>query len=81
MDDVRNLLTRMRNTGVQLSDNNAVAELILGFNQESPKNVSSLSRGASNGLYAQDQPIQLTATDNCGHGSIWSRSAYAVLAD
>ncbi|KAG3050030.1 hypothetical protein PC121_g18615 [Phytophthora cactorum] len=64
MDDVRDLLTRMRNTGVQLSDNDAVAELILGFNQESPKNVSSLSRGASNGLYAQDQPIQLSATDN-----------------
>ncbi|KAG4225578.1 hypothetical protein PC116_g25994 [Phytophthora cactorum] len=81
MDDVRDLLTRMRNTGVQLSDNDAVAELILGFNQESPKNVSSLSRGASNGLYAQDQPIQLSATDNCGHGSIWSRSAYTVLAD
>ncbi|KAG6948131.1 hypothetical protein JG687_00015673 [Phytophthora cactorum] len=29
-------------TGVQLSDNDAVAELILGFNQESPKNVSSV---------------------------------------
>ncbi|KAG6946638.1 hypothetical protein JG688_00015942 [Phytophthora aleatoria] len=42
MDDVRNLLTRMRNTGVQLSDNGAVAELILGFNQDSPKNVSSV---------------------------------------
>ncbi|KAF1772565.1 hypothetical protein GQ600_24385 [Phytophthora cactorum] len=29
-------------TGVQLSDNDAVAELILGFNQEPSKNVSSV---------------------------------------
>ncbi|KAF1794952.1 Ulp1 protease family, C-terminal catalytic domain [Phytophthora cactorum] len=72
MDDVRDLLTRMRNTGklrrtfvvdilygctgVQLSDNDAVAELILGFNQESPKNVSSVHE-TPNDLTEIDDPF------------------------
>ncbi|KAG3111029.1 hypothetical protein PI125_g9497 [Phytophthora idaei] len=44
MDDVRNLIARLKNRGVELSDDDAVVEMILDFNHESPRNVSSVHR-------------------------------------
>ncbi|KAG2886886.1 hypothetical protein PC114_g19056 [Phytophthora cactorum] len=44
MDDVRNLIARLKNRGVELSGDNAVAEMILDFNHELPRNVSSVHR-------------------------------------
>ncbi|EEY56212.1 uncharacterized protein PITG_23315 [Phytophthora infestans T30-4] len=43
MDDVHNLLRRLR---VELSDNDAVAEMIMDFNRESSANVSSVHESA-----------------------------------
>eukprot|EP00644_Phytophthora_capsici_P013632 jgi/Phyca11/117333/e_gw1.33.132.1 len=46
MDDVRNLIARLKCKGADLSDNDAVAEMILDFNLESPKNVSTVNENA-----------------------------------
>ncbi|ETO69805.1 hypothetical protein F444_13671 [Phytophthora nicotianae P1976] len=46
MQDVRNLVARLRNSGAELSDDDAVAERIVNFNVESPMNVSSVHESA-----------------------------------
>ncbi|KAE9257563.1 hypothetical protein PF001_g33344, partial [Phytophthora fragariae] len=42
MKDVHNLVARLRSSGAQLSDDDAVAETIVNFNLESSMNVSSV---------------------------------------
>ncbi|KAG2807214.1 hypothetical protein PC116_g21561 [Phytophthora cactorum] len=51
MDDVRNLIARLKNRGVELSGDNAVAEMILDFNHELPRNVSSVHRSTNQYAY------------------------------
>ncbi|KAG3156549.1 hypothetical protein PI126_g8725 [Phytophthora idaei] len=51
MDDVRNLIARLKNRGVELSDDDAVVEMILDFNHESPRNVSSVHRSTNQYSY------------------------------
>ncbi|KAG2856154.1 hypothetical protein PC129_g23595 [Phytophthora cactorum] len=46
MDDVHNLLRRMRQQGAELSDDDAVAEMIVDFNRKSSANVSSVHESA-----------------------------------
>ncbi|POM73591.1 Hypothetical protein PHPALM_9547 [Phytophthora palmivora] len=46
MTDVRKMITRLWSTGKSLSDNDSVAEMILNFNVESTKNVTSVHESA-----------------------------------
>ncbi|OWZ01532.1 hypothetical protein PHMEG_00027057, partial [Phytophthora megakarya] len=46
MTDVRNLVNRIRASGVQLSDDDAVAETVVNFNLECEKNVSTDNENA-----------------------------------
>ncbi|KAE8960500.1 hypothetical protein PF011_g30070 [Phytophthora fragariae] len=46
MKDVHNLVARLRSSGAQLSDDDAVAETIVNFNLESSMNVSSVHQSA-----------------------------------
>ncbi|ETO64272.1 hypothetical protein F444_18163 [Phytophthora nicotianae P1976] len=47
MDDVRNLIARLKPKGTALSENDAVAEMVLDFDLQSPKNVSTVNENVA----------------------------------